>query len=138
MTVDTDGLRYSTDHCWARPEDDGRVTIGLTDFAQGALGSIVFAALPPVGGAVQANEPLGEVESTKAVSEIYAPIGGTIEVVNDQLVEVPALVNSDPYGAGWWCRLLPADDGELTRLLTSSQYAALVDGPPDPRPSTKD
>src|ERR1700679_1399993 len=102
MTVATDGLRFSPDHSWARLESDGRVTIGLTDFAQGALGAIVYAALPPLGGAVGANEVIGEVESTKAVSEVYSPITGTVEGVNSALVEQPGLLNSDPYGAGWF------------------------------------
>jgi glycine cleavage system H protein len=138
VTAETDGLRYSSDHCWARPEDDGRVTVGLTEFAQGALGAIVFAALPPVGNRVAAAEPLGEVESTKAVSELYAPIGGTVEVVNEALVERPGLLNTDPYGDGWWCTIRPADPAEVASLLTNTQYAALIDGAPDPEPSTKD
>jgi glycine cleavage system H protein len=138
VTGATDDLHYSQDHCWARLEDDGRVTIGLTEFAQAALGAIVFAALPPIGGPVGANETIGEVESTKAVSEVYSPIAGTVDGVNGALIERPSLLNSDPYGAGWFCTLWPVDPTDVGHLLDASQYSGLVDPSPDPEPSTKD
>src|SRR5271155_1553850 len=95
-------LRYTSDHEWARLED-GKVRVGITDFAQDALGDVVFVQLPPVGGTVQQSGELGEIESTKSVSQIYAPVSGTVVEVNKALTEEPERVNTDPYDGGWLC-----------------------------------
>jgi glycine cleavage system H protein len=118
-------LRYTSDHEWARPEDDG-VRIGITDFAQDSLGPVVFVQLPEVGSTVEIHGTIGEVESTKSVSEIYSPISGVIEAVNGELAEKPELLNEDPYGAGWLCVITPADPAELQRLLDASAYEAIL------------
>ena len=122
-----DDLRYSSDHEWARVED-GLVRIGITDYAQDALGDVVFVLVPTVGTEVKAGERFSEVESTKSVSDIYAPITGTIVEVNSDLADEPQRVNEDPYGEGWLCVLEPADLSELDALLDAAAYQALVDG----------
>jgi glycine cleavage system H protein len=122
-----DDLRYSSDHEWARVED-GLVRIGITDYAQDALGDVVFVQVPTVGTEVKAGERFSEVESTKSVSDIYAPITGTIVEVNSDLADEPQRVNEDPYGEGWLCVLQPADLSELDALLDAAAYQALVDG----------
>jgi len=122
-----DELRYSSDHEWARVED-GLVRIGITDYAQDALGDVVFVQVPTVGTEVKAGDRFSEVESTKSVSDIYAPITGTIVEVNTDLADEPQRVNEDPYGEGWLCVLRPADLAELDALLDAAAYQALVDG----------
>jgi glycine cleavage system H protein len=122
-----DDLRYSSDHEWARVED-GLVRIGITDYAQDALGDVVFVQVPTAGTDVKAGERFSEVESTKSVSDIYAPITGTIVEVNTDLADEPQRVNEDPYGEGWLCVLRPADLTELDSLLDAAAYQALVDG----------
>jgi glycine cleavage system H protein len=122
-----EGLRYSKDHEWARLED-GRVRMGITDYAQDALGDVVFVQLPTVGTEVAAGASFSEVESTKSVSDIYAPIGGRVVEVNDELVDAPERLNEDPYGEGWLCVLDPSDAGELDGLLDAEGYRKLVDG----------
>ena len=122
-----DDLRYSADHEWARVED-GLVRIGITDYAQDALGDVVFVQVPLVGTEVKAGERFSEVESTKSVSDIYAPIAGTIVEVNTDLADEPQRVNEDPYGEGWLCLLRPADLTELDSLLDAAAYQAIVDG----------
>ncbi len=120
-------LRYSTDHEWVRLEDS-RARIGITDYAQDALGDVVFVAVPAVGTAVKVGEGVSEVESTKSVSDIYAPLAGTIVEVNDALAENPQLLNEDPYGAGWLCVIELADPTEVDALLGAEDYRALVEG----------
>lgn len=121
-----DDLRYSTDHEWARP-GDGRVRIGVTDYAQDALGDVVFVDLPALGKTVAAGEVLGEVESTKSVSEVYAPVAGTVVAVNEALADAPEKLNQDPYGEGWLCELA-VDGGEaLSALLDADGYRALTE-----------
>lgn len=120
-------LRFSTDHCWARRESRRAVTVGLTDFAQSALGAIVFVGLPAVGAEVDKDAILGEVESTKAVSEIYTPLSGKVTAVNATLENHPGWVNSDPYGDGWVCVIEPRDENEFEGLLDPSTYGALTD-----------
>jgi len=122
-----DELRYSSDHEWARVED-GLVRIGITDYAQDALGDVVFVQVPVVGTEVRAGEQFSEVESTKSVSDIYAPITGTIVEVNTDLAEEPQLINDDPYGGGWLCVVRPADVKELDALLDAAAYQAIVEG----------
>jgi glycine cleavage system H protein len=122
-----DDLRYSSDHEWARVED-GLVRIGITDYAQDALGDVVFVLVPAIGTDVKAGERFSEVESTKSVSDIYAPITGTIVEVNTDLADEPQRVNEDPYGEGWLCVIEPADPAELDALLDAAAYQAIIDG----------
>jgi glycine cleavage system H protein len=122
-----DELRYSTDHEWARLED-GKVRIGITDYAQDALGDVVYVDLPQVGTVVAAGESFSEVESTKSVSEIYAPVGGTIVEVNGDLADAPERLNEDPYGDGWICLLEPSEPGEYDQLLDGAAYRAHIEG----------
>ena len=122
-----EGLRYSKDHEWARLED-GRVRMGITDYAQDALGDVVYVQLPTVGTEVAAGTSFSEVESTKSVSDIYAPVGGRVVEVNDELVDAPERLNEDPYGDGWLCVLEPSDTSELDGLMDAEGYRKLVDG----------
>jgi glycine cleavage system H protein len=122
-----DELLYSTDHEWARSEGE-RIRVGITDYAQDALGDVVFVELPTPGTAVEAGGILGEVESTKSVSEIYAPVAGEVVAVNGALTDAPETLNADPYGDGWICEMVPADPSALGSLLDSSGYRQLTDG----------
>ena len=122
-------LRYSSEHEWARRLDDSsRVRIGITDFAQDALGDVVYVDLPAVGTRVEASEAVGELESTKSVSEMYAPIGGTVVAVNEALADNPQLLNEDPYGEGWLIEIEAKDLAELTALLDADAYRSLTEG----------
>jgi glycine cleavage system H protein len=121
-------LRYTAEHEWVARRDGGSVArVGITDFAQDALGDIVFVQLPEDGAKVEAGQPLGEVESTKSVSEIYAPLTGTVVTRNVQLNDEPELINSDPYGAGWLVEIEPANAQDIEDLLDAAGYAALTD-----------
>jgi len=120
-------LRYTADHEWARLEA-GRVRIGITDYAQDALGDVVFVQLPEPGTAVAAGDTCGEVESTKSVSDIYAPIAGEVVDVNSALADAPQSVNDDPYGEGWICLLEPTDPAAFDALLDADAYRSLVSG----------
>jgi glycine cleavage system H protein len=122
-----DDLLYSKDHEWARREG-ARVRMGITEYAQDALGDVVYVQVPSVGTHIQAGQSFSEVESTKSVSEIYAPVSGTVVEVNAELAEQPQRLNEDPYGEGWICVIEPADPSELDRLLDAEGYKALVDG----------
>jgi glycine cleavage system H protein len=122
-----DDLRYSTDHEWARVED-GKVRVGITDYAQDTLGDVVFVQVPDVGTSVGAGAAIGEVESTKSVSDIYAPIAGTVVEVNPDLVDAPNRLNEDPYGEGWICVIEPSDASAVDALLDAEAYRALVEG----------
>jgi glycine cleavage system H protein len=122
-----DDLRYSTDHEWARLED-GKVRVGITDYAQDTLGDVVFVQLPEAGTRVEAGGTFGEVESTKSVSDLYAPLAGTITEVNADLVDAPNRLNEDPYGEGWICVIEPDDASQLEALLDADGYTSLVDG----------
>ena len=117
-------LKYASSHEWARLEEDGTVTIGITDHAQEALGDVVFVELPGVGDSLAAGDEAGVVESVKAASDIYAPVGGEVIAVNAQLEDEPEIVNSDPYNDGWFFRLQPGDRSELDKLLGADDYAA--------------
>ena len=119
--------RYTKDHEWARLEGDG-VRVGITDYAQDALGDVVFVQIPTSGTVVSAGASLSEVESTKSVSDIYAPVDGTITDVNDELVDNPQRLNEDPYGDGWICVLSLADPTQFEGLLDAEAYRALVEG----------
>jgi glycine cleavage system H protein len=118
-------LRYSSDHEWAKANGD-IIRIGITDYAQDALGDVVFVDLPKVGTAVDAHAALGEVESTKSVSEIYSPVSGTVSAVNDTLSTSPEFVNSDPYGEGWICEVTTTSSAEFDALLDAGGYQALT------------
>ena len=118
--------RYTQDHEWARLED-GRVRVGITDFAQDALGDVVFVQLPEPGTALESGGTLGEVESTKSVSDVYAPIAGTVVEVNTELGDAPQRLNEDPYGEGWICLIEPADSAALDALLDADGYRRLTE-----------
>jgi glycine cleavage system H protein len=120
-------LRYSTDHEWARVEE-GRVRIGITDYAQDALGDVVFVELPVLGAQVERGASCSEVESTKSVSEIYAPVSGTVAEVNAELTDNPERLNDDPYGDGWICVIEPSDPAQLDELLDAEGYRSLIEG----------
>ena len=126
MNVPED-LRYSEDHEWARTLDE-RVRVGITDYAQDALGDVVFVDLPDEGATLEVKGKLGEVESTKSVSDLYAPIAGQVVAVNTALTDAPELVNSDPYGAGWVCEIAPTDPVSVAGLLDASAYRQLTEG----------
>jgi glycine cleavage system H protein len=117
-----DDLKYTEQHEWARTEESGRVRVGITDFAQDALGDVVYVDIPEVGTEVRAGEPFGEVESTKSVSDVYAPISGKVVQRNDALPDAPQTVNDDPYGAGWMVLIEPSDPSALDSLLDATAY----------------
>jgi len=118
-------LRYTDKHEWVTT-DGATVRVGITDFAQDALGDIVFVQLPEPGSTVEAGQPLGEVESTKSVSDIYAPVSGTVVARNEQLTDQPELINTDPYGSGWMIEIEVADPSATGSLLDAAGYADLT------------
>jgi glycine cleavage system H protein len=120
-------LQYTEEHEWARIEGD-RATIGITHYAQDALGDIVFVELPAVGTAVTAGATLGEVESTKSVSDIYSPVTGTVTGRNDELDKAPELINSDPYGQGWLVVVEMTDPAATVKLMDADGYSDMVGG----------
>lgn len=128
MNVPAD-LRYTSDHEWAARENDNVVRIGITDYAQDALGDVVYVQAPTVGAVVAVGQNFGEVESTKSVSEIYAPVAGTVVAVNDSLVDSPGLLNDDPYGEGWICSIEMTDPAVFdSTLLDAGAYQQLIEG----------
>ncbi|HKD97292.1 MAG TPA: glycine cleavage system protein GcvH [Micromonosporaceae bacterium] len=120
-----DDLHYTSDHEWVT-SGTASVKVGITHYAQDALGDIVYVQLPDPGTAVEAGQSFGEVESTKSVSEIYAPLTGTVVARNDQLTDSPELINSDPYGAGWLVEIEPDDPAEIDGLLDADGYRELT------------
>lgn len=120
-------LRYTREHEWLRDEGEGRFRVGITDHAQDALGDIVYVELPEVGTAVTAGQPLGVVESTKSVSDVYAPLSGSVLERNGVLEEHPELVNGSPYGGGWLVLIQATDPATFAELLTAAEYRALVE-----------
>jgi glycine cleavage system H protein len=124
--VTPEDLRYTREHEWIRSGGD-TLRVGVTDHAQEALGDIVFVTLPEVGAQVSAGEPCGEVESTKSVSDIYAPVSGTIVARNESLDASPELVNSDPYGEGWMIDIRPDDPSAVDGLLDAAGYEASIE-----------
>ena len=124
MTQTPPELKYAPSHEWARLEEDGTITIGISDHAQEALGDVVFVELPDAGANLAAGDEAGVVESVKAASDIYAPLGGEVIAVNELLEDTPEIVNSDPYNDGWFYRLQPADASELDKLLSAEDYDA--------------
>jgi len=117
-------LKYVSSHEWIREEGDGTVTIGVTDHAQEALGDVVFVELPDIDAEVSAGDDAGVVESVKAASDIYAPVSGVVVAVNEDLEDAPEMVNSDPYGDGWFFKLKLTDESELDDLLSADEYTA--------------
>ncbi|MEV4201015.1 glycine cleavage system protein GcvH [Micromonospora globbae] len=120
-------LRYTAEHEWVAGDGSGTVRIGITHFAQDALGDIVYVQLPDPGTAVAAGESLGEIESTKSVSEIYAPVSGTVAARNEALGDTPEVINTDPYGAGWLVEITPDDPTAVDGLLTPGAYRELTE-----------
>ena len=120
-------LRYSSDHEWVAV-DGNRARVGITDYAQDALGDVVFVQLPTVGAQVAAGESFGAVESTKSVSDVYAPVSGVVVSVNQAVADAPEVLNADPYGDGWLCEIEMTDLGQADALLDSAAYQALIDG----------
>lgn len=120
-------LRYTAEHEWVREGEGGRVRVGITHYAQDALGDVVFVQLPDVGATVTAGQACGEVESTKSVSEIYAPLSGEVAARNDALESRPDLVNQDPYGEGWLVEITLAEAGEKDGLLDAAAYRSLTE-----------
>ena len=118
-------LRYTKEHEWVLVED-GVAVVGITDFAQSELGDIVYVELPSVGSQVNATEPFGNIESVKSVSDLFAPVSGTIADVNTRLSDSPELMNSDPFGEGWLVRIEPSNAAELEELLTAEEYAEYI------------
>ncbi len=121
-------LRYTREHEWLRDEGEGRFRVGITDHAQEALGDVVYVELPEVGTAVTAGQPLGVVESTKSVSDVYAPLSGSVLERNGVLEERPELVNGSPYGDGWLVLVQATDPPTFAELLTAAEYRAFVEG----------
>lgn len=119
-------LRYAKSHEWLKLESDGTVTIGISDYAQNSLGDITYVQVPKVGASLTAGETFGVVESVKAASDLYAPIGGTVVAVNGALESAPETVNRSPYGEGWMLRLQPADARAVSELLDAGAYEKLV------------
>ncbi len=120
-------LKYASSHEWARLEEDGTVTVGISDHAQNALGDVVFVELPEVGRELTAGQEAGVVESVKAASDIYAPVSGEVIAINDVLEDSPETINGDPYQLGWFFRLQPSDPTELDSLLDGDAYQELCD-----------
>jgi len=123
MSMTPSELKYASSHEWARLEEDGTVTIGISDHAQEALGDVVFVEVPGIGDRLAAGDEAGVVESVKAASDIYAPISGEVIAVNEALEDEPETVNADPYNDGWFFRLQPDDTSELEKLLSAKDYA---------------
>lgn len=126
MTNVPDDLRYTSDHEWVRQEDGGRLRMGITDYAQDALGDVVFVQLPEPGSKVESGGSFGEVESTKSVSDVYAPLAGTVVEINAELADAPQRLNEDPYGEGWICVIEPTDPSAYDGLLDAAAYLVLI------------
>ncbi len=124
MTDVPDDLKYTAEHEWARVSG-ATIRVGVTDYAQQALGDVVYVALPEVGAQIRQGEAFGEVESTKSVSDLYAPVTGTVKARNDELDGRPELINSDPYGAGWIVEIEVADPAQVDELLDPAAYGTL-------------
>ncbi len=120
-------LRYTSDHEWLRPEEDGSVTIGITDHAQTALGDLVYVELPDVGQDLEAGGEMAVVESVKAASDVYAPVSGSVLAVNEELADDPEKINADPYGDGWIIRMQPAGGIDSGDTMGPDTYQALLD-----------
>ena len=122
-----EGLTYTKEHEWIHVVDDTHVRVGITDYAQDALGDVVYVDVPEVGTRVTAGEPFGEVESTKSVSDVYSPVTGTVTARNEELGDAPQLVNAEPYDGGWMVVIELSDHGELSALLSADAYRAFTE-----------
>ncbi|MEL7158324.1 MAG: glycine cleavage system protein GcvH [Actinomycetota bacterium] len=122
-----DDLRYSAEHEWVRAEADNQVRIGITDYAQDALGDIVYIELPQVGQTLGPSERIGEIESTKSISDLYAPVAGEVVLVNDELEEHPERLNADPYGEGWICVVELSSGANLDDLMDAPAYINMTE-----------
>ena len=120
-------LRYTKDHEWARIEDDGSVTVGITAHAQDSLGDVVFVELPEVGDELDDEDKFGVVESVKTVSDLFSPCAGTVVAINEALEDTPELVNSEPYASGWMVKITPRDSEALSNLMDAAAYDAFVE-----------
>ena len=120
-------LKYTAEHEWVKADGEGPVRVGITDFAQDQLGDIVYVQLPDVGSAVRAGDACGELESTKSVSDLFAPVNGTVTAVNEALADQPDLVNSDPYGEGWLLDIEVEDAAEVDALMDAETYQGQLD-----------
>ena len=120
-------LRYAKSHEWARIEDDGTVTVGISDHAQEELGDVVYVELPELETELAANDEAGVIESVKAASDIYAPVSGKVIAINDRLEEAPEIVNESPFGEGWFFKLEPRDKLEMDQLLDAGEYQQLCE-----------
>ena len=125
MTLDA--LKYSEEHEWVRVESDGDAVVGITDFAAESLGDVVFVELPEVGADLKQFDKMGEIESVKAVSDLYSPVSGTITARNEDLLDSPELVNDSPYDNGWMLRVTLADAAELDNLMSHPEYQAMLE-----------
>ena len=123
-----EALKYAENHEWVRLEDDGMVVVGISDYAQDALGDIVYVDLPEVGRTVDAGEGFAEVESTKSVNDVYSPVAGEITAINEALFDSPELVNRDPYQQGWFVKVDPAEGATLDSLMDAAAYQAYTEG----------
>lgn len=121
-----DDLKYTAEHEWVRTGEGSTVRVGVTDYAQEALGDVVYVSLPEVGADVEKGAAIGEIESTKSVSDLYAPLTGKVTARNESLDAEPELINSDPYGAGWVIEIEPADESETEGLLDAAAYTTLA------------
>ena len=119
--------RYSTEHEWALVEDDGTVRIGISEFAQHELGDVIYVELPAVGSRVKQKDQMGEIESVKAVSDLFSPVTGEVVEINSEVKSKPELVNEDPYNGGWLVKVRPDDAGELDNLLDSAAYQSQIE-----------
>lgn len=120
-------LKYSEEHEWVRVESDDMVVVGITDFAAESLGDVVFVELPEVGSGLTQFEKMGEIESVKAVSDLYSPVSGTITERNDSVIDSPELVNDSPYDSGWMLRVELSDRNELDKLMSHTEYQAMLE-----------
>jgi len=120
-------LRYSENHEWVRSDEDGNVTVGISDYAQDALGDVVYVDLPDVGRIVEAGEVFAEVESTKSVNDVYAPVSGVVSAVNEPLLDTPELVNSDPFGEGWFVAIRATEGSSLDDLMDAAAYRVFTE-----------
>jgi len=122
-----EGLWYTENHEWVRSDENGTVTVGISDYAQDALGDVVYVDLPDVGRIVEAGEVFAEVESTKSVNDVYAPVAGVVAAVNESLLDTPELVNSDPFGDGWFVTVSPAEGSSLDALMDPAAYRVFTE-----------
>ena len=119
-------LKYTTEHEWVRAELDGTVTIGITFFAQDQLGDVVYLVLPDVGSSMEKGSKMGEVESVKSISDLFAPVSGEILEINKEAIDHPERINEDPHGVGWMVKVKPSNEGEVAQLLSSDDYEKII------------